>query len=277
MTAHVPFRKMNGLGNDFVVIDARFAAVPITAAQASQISDRVQGVGCDQLIRIGRPVSPSADAFMSIWNPDGSEVSACGNASRCVADMLLDETGKKSVVIETRAGLLQCTRNDVGVSVDMGVPRFGWADIPLSVPMDDTSAMELEHGPLDTPSAVNVGNPHCIFWTDDVDNIDLARLGPELERHHLFPERANISVAQVEALDHIVLRVWERGAGLTRACGTAACAAAVCAARKGLADRHVRVTLPGGDLDILWREDGHIIMTGPVAYEFDGELALEAA
>jgi diaminopimelate epimerase len=279
MTAHssIGFRKMNGLGNEFVILDGRRDAIPLSPAQARVIADRQSGIGCDQVILM--EPSGQADVRMRIWNADGNEVESCGNASRCVADLLFDETGRDSVTIDTKGGVLVCTRAPDGrVTVDMGVPRFGWEDIPLAEPFHDTRAIELQVGPIDrpllhSPSVVNVGNPHCIFWVEDVDAHDLGRFGPMLEYHPLFPQRANISLCQVRDRGHLVLRVWERGAGLTRACGTAACAAAVAAARKGLTGRAVRVTLPGGDLDIEWREsDDHMLMTGPVAYEFSGEL-----
>jgi diaminopimelate epimerase len=275
--ATMTFRKMNGLGNEFVILDGRRDPVALSPAQVQAIADRESGIGCDQLI-VMEP-SKGADVRMRIWNNDGGEVESCGNASRCVADLLFGETGRETVTIETRGGLLICTRAPgARVTVDMGAPRFGWEDIPLSEPFHDTRAIELQVGPIDkpllhTPSVVNVGNPHCIFWVDDLDAHDLARFGPMLEFHPLFPERANISLCEVRDRGHLVLKVWERGAGLTRACGTAACAAAVAAARKDLTGRAVRVTLPGGDLDIVWREsDDHILMTGPVAYEFTGEL-----
>lgn len=273
----IAFRKMNGLGNDFVVLDGRRDAIAMSAAQARAIADREAGIGCDQVI----VMEPSADAdvAMRIWNGDGGEVESCGNASRCIADVLFNETGRSTVTIDTTGGHLVCTRGPGGrVTVDMGVPRFGWEHIPLSEPFHDTRAIELQVGPIDkpllhSPSVVNVGNPHCIFWVDDVEAYELGKFGPMLEFHPLFPERANISLCQVRDRGHLVVRVWERGAGLTRACGTAACAAAVAAARKRLTGRAVRVTLPGGDLDIVWREaDDHMLMTGPIAYEFTGNL-----
>ncbi|MGE0211053.1 MAG: diaminopimelate epimerase [Parvibaculaceae bacterium] len=273
----VRFRKMNGLGNDFVVVDARRTPFAPSPGEARAIADRASGIGCDQLI-VMEP-STSADIRMRIYNAEGGEVESCGNASRCVADLLFKETGRDRATIDTVGGHLVCSRAEGGmVSVDMGVPRFGWKEIPLSEPFHDTRNIELQVGPqeapiLHTPSVVNVGNPHCIFWVSDVSAYDLGKLGPMLEHHPLFPERANISLAEVHRPDRIVLRVWERGAGLTRACGTGACAAAVAAARKRLTGRRVIVTLPGGDLLIEWREaDDHILMTGPIAYEFEGEL-----
>jgi len=273
----VRFRKMNGLGNDFVVIDAREHPFAPTPQEARAIADRASGIGCDQLI-VMEP-SQAADIRMRIYNAEGGEVESCGNASRCVADLLFRETGRDRATIDTAGGHLVCRKAEGGmVTVDMGVPRFGWKEIPLSEPFHDTRNIELQVGPQDapvlhTPSVVNVGNPHCIFWVKDASAYELAKLGPMLEHHPLFPERANISLAEVHDGDRIVLRVWERGAGLTRACGTGACAAAVGAARKRLTGRRVTVTLPGGDLLIEWREaDDHILMTGPVAYEFEGEL-----
>jgi diaminopimelate epimerase len=273
----IPFRKMNGLGNDFVILDARNTALPVDQGSARAISDRNSGIGCDQLIVL--EPSPIADVRMRIWNNSGDEVESCGNASRCVADLIFRETGKHEVTIHTDGGLLRCARAGQGlVTVDMGVPRFGWKDIPLAEEFRDTRRIELQVGPIDqpilhSPSVVNVGNPHCIFWVKDVTEFDLGKLGPMLENHPLFPERANISLAQVESRNRLILRVWERGAGLTRACGTAACAAAVAGHRLRHLDRKVTVALPGGDLLIEWREsDGHILMTGPFAYEFEGML-----
>jgi len=277
--AGMPFWKMNGLGNDFVVLDGRAAPLEVTRDQVRLIADRRAGIGCDQLIVMAP--SQAADIRMRIWNRDGEEVESCGNASRCVADLVLGETRRRAMTIETLGGLLQCSRDGSGmITVDMGSPRFRWDEIPLSEPFPDTRAIELEAGPLlGSPSAVNVGNPHCLFFVDDLDSIDLAAVGPVLERHPLFPERANISLVRVISPEHIALKVWERGAGLTRACGTAACAGAVAAARNELTGRQVTATLPGGDLAIDWRaDDDHILMRGPVAYEWRGvvpELATE--
>ncbi len=274
------FRKMNGLGNDFIVLDHRINGFKITDDFVRAVADRDTGIGCDQLI-IMTP-SKVADTRMRIWNNAGGEVESCGNATRCIADILFKETGKDTVLVDTTGGLLICTtaENDM-ITVDMGEPKFDWQDIPLSEEFYDTTGIELQIGPIDdpllhTPSVVNVGNPHAIFWVEDVEGYDLARTGPLLEMHPIFPEGANISLAKVtntEQGDHITLKVWERGAGLTRACGTGACAAAVCAARKELTDRKVTVSLPGGDLEIEWRShDDHILMTGPVTYDFEGSL-----
>jgi diaminopimelate epimerase len=271
------FRKMNGLGNDFVVLDGRARPLALGTEAVKAIADRQEGIGCDQLIAL--EPSAKADVFMRIWNADGGEVAACGNAARCVAALVAEERGRNEVTVETEAGVLDAMVNQDGtVTVDMGAPRFDWQDIPLAEPFADTRYIELQVGPIDapvlhSPSVVNVGNPHCIFIVDDVDAYDLARFGPMLEHHPLFPERSNISLAQVTAPDALKLRTWERGAGLTQACGTAACAAAVAAARLKRTGRKVKVSLPGGDLLIEWREsDGHILMTGPYSLDFEGTL-----
>lgn len=263
------FHKMHGLGNDFVVIDARTGgAVAITPARARAIADRHTGVGCDQLILV--EPSQTATARMRIWNADGSEVEACGNASRCVAMLL----GGAST-IETRGGLIAGAAADAGATVDMGEPRFGWEAIPLAYAMD-TAPMPLGWEALERPHAVNVGNPHAIFFVTDTDAVDLARLGPVIEQDPVFPARVNVNVATVEARDRIRLRVWERGAGLTRACGTGACATAVAAIRAGLADGPATVVLPGGSLVIDWRPGDTIRMTGPASHVFTAQADLEA-
>lgn len=268
---------MNGLGNDFAIFDGRERPLSISGRAATLIANREDGVGCDQVI-VMEP-SSSADVFMRIYNADGSEVDACGNATRCVARLVAGELNKVDVSIETNAGLLLAKiAGDGLVTVDMGTPKFDWQDIPLSEEFRDTRGIELQIGPIDnpvlhSPAVVNVGNPHCIFWVDDVWAHDLAAFGPLLENHPLFPERANITLAQVNSETDMTLSVWERGAGLTKACGTAACAAAVCAARKQLTGRDVAVNLPGGVLQIAWREaDDHILMTGPIEVEYKGEI-----
>ena len=273
----IPFRKMNGLGNDFVVLDARAQHLAITEISAKRIADRNTGIGCDQLIVLEK--SSDFDVRMRIWNAEGGEVQSCGNASRCIADLLFDENGTSTATISTKGGLLIASKaGDKMVTVDQGIPKFAWKDIPLSEPFADTRHIEMQYGPIDhplihSPSVVNVGNPHCIFWVDDLDIVDLGRAGPMLENHPLFPERANISFAKVVARDHIILRVWERGAGLTKACGTAACATMAAGHRIKIIDAKCKITLPGGDLHMAIREsDGHVMMTGPVAYEFDGVL-----
>jgi diaminopimelate epimerase len=275
--AAIPFRKMNGLGNDFVVLDGRARAIAMTDDRARAIADRATGIGCDQVILL--EPSKTADVRMRIWNNEGFEVESCGNASRCIADLLFDERHVSRATIDTKGGLLVAEKGgERMVTVDNGSPRFGWKEIPLSEAFADTRHIELQVGPIDaplihSPSVVNVGNPHCIFWVKNLDVVDLGKVGPMLEHHPLFPQRANISLARVDARDHVTLRVWERGAGLTRACGTAACAVMAAGFRIRIIDRRCTVTLPGGDLEMEQREsDGHILMTGPVAYDFEGEL-----
>ncbi|HUU66341.1 MAG TPA: diaminopimelate epimerase [Methyloceanibacter sp.] len=278
MTAGVrSFLKMNGLGNDFVVLDARADALALVPDAIRAIADRKEGIGCDQIIAL-QP-STNADVFMRIWNADGGEVVACGNAARCVAALMAEEQGRPQVSIETEDQVLGAVVGGDGqVTIDMGVPRLAWNEIPLAEPFHDTRRIELQAGPIDapvmhSPGVVNVGNPHALFFVEDVDAIDLACIGPMLEHHPLFPERANISLVQVLSPDHLKVRTWERGAGLTRACGTAACASAVAAVRRKVAGRKVTVSLPGGDLVIEWREaDSHVLMTGPYALDFEGTL-----
>jgi diaminopimelate epimerase len=271
------FIKMNGLGNEIVVVDMRATPQPISAAEARAAASAVP---YDQLMAVYPSRISGTDAFVRIYNNDGSEAGACGNGMRCVADILFKESGNPTLTVETRAGLLACFKGDVPLisTVDMGVPRFQWNEIPLAEEFFDTRAIELQIGPIDhpilhSPSAVSMGNPHAVFWVDDVAAYELGKIGPMLEQHPIFPERANISLAKVAARDHLVVRTWERGAGLTRACGSAACAAAVCGARTKRTDRKVTVTVPGGDLAIEWRErDDHVLMTGPVEYEFEGRF-----
>jgi diaminopimelate epimerase len=257
------FSKMHGLGNDFVVIDARTDALDMTESRARAIADRHAGIGCDQLILIGN--APDADVSMQIFNADGSEVEACGNATRCVPLFVGHD-----VLIRTRAGLLDAKAVDGGASVDMGAPRFEWDAIPLAYAMD-TLTMSASWEDLPPPVAVNIGNPHVIFFVDDLDAVDTARLGPIIETDPLFPARVNVNFAQMVGDNHIRLIVWERGAGLTRACGTGACATAVAAVRRKLASGPVTVSLPGGDLIIDWAPGGTIRMTGPATHVFDGE------
>ena len=272
----VAFLKMNGLGNDFVVVDTRARPVKLGPSAARKIGDRHRGVGFDQLLVI-EPARNGGDFAMKIWNPDGSESGACGNGTRCVADLLFNETKTSSLTIATKGGLLHCTRAADGrVTVDMGEPKFDWQDIPLAERMD-TRTLDIKVGPIDAPvlfgpSAVNMGNPHCIFFVENAEAHDLSKIGPMLEYHPLFPERANISLAQIKSKSEIRLRVWERGVGQTLACGSAACAAAVAAARRRFADRQVRIVLDGGPLDIVWREDNHVLMTGATELNYSGEL-----
>lgn len=265
--------KMHGLGNDFVVVDARTAPFTLDAATARRIADRREGVGCDQVIVMEAPTHARADVFMRIRNADGGEVAACGNATRCVAAHIMAERGSRAATVETRAGLLPAQHAAPGrVAVDMGAARFGWDDIPLAREMD-TLHLDVGAEGLADAVAVSMGNPHAVFFVADAEAVDLARLGPVLEHDPLFPERANISVVQVLDPARLRLRVWERGAGITRACGTAACAAAVAAVRRELTARRTTVVVDGGELALEWRaDDGHVIMTGPVAESFTGTL-----
>jgi diaminopimelate epimerase len=280
------FVKMNGLGNEIVIVDLRAAlsaaSSPIAAAEA-QAAARQEPY--DQLMVL-YPPRAATDGAIRIYNNDGSEAGACGNGMRCVAALVGEQTGRSALTFETKAGLIPCWRADGGLyTVDMGKPRLRWDEIPLAEEFADTRAIELEIGPpgapvLHTPSVVSMGNPHAIFWVDDPAAYDLGKIGPLLENHPMFPERANITLAAVPTRDHIVMRTWERGAGLTKACGSAACATAVAAARLRRTGRMARVSLPGGDLTIEWREkDNHVLMTGPVEYEHQGrfDAALAAA
>jgi diaminopimelate epimerase len=269
------FIKMNGLGNEIVAVDMRQASAAISSAEARAVA---HGVPYDQLMALYPPRAAGIAATVRIYNNDGSESGTCGNGMRCIADIVFRETGQDAVTFETRAGLINCWKAGGLITADMGPPRFAWDQIPLAEEFRDTRAIELQIGPIDapilhSPSVVNMGNPHAVFWVDDVAAYDLARIGSLLEHHPIFPERANITLANVASREHIVIRTWERGAGLTKACGSAACAAAVCAARTRRTGRNVTVTLPGGDLKVDWREpDDHVLMTGPVEYEFEGRF-----
>ena len=270
--AGLPFTKMHGLGNDFVVFDARRVPLALDGALARAVADRRTGVGCDQVIALEPPQSDGTDAYLRFWNSDGGEVAACGNGTRCAARLLMDESGARRAVLETAAGpLTACEGGGGRVRVDMGPARLDWRDIPLAR-ATDTLHVALGAGPLSDAVAVNMGNPHAVFFVDDADAVPLDALGPRLETDALFPERANIGVAQRLAADRLRLRVWERGAGLTRACGTGACAAAVAGARRGLTARSVTVVLDGGELGIVWRDDGHVEMSGATARSFTGVL-----
>ncbi len=272
--ARLQFHKMNGLGNEIVIVDLRRSAKQLTSADVRAMAAAPRS-HFDQLMVLHPPRSPGTEAFVTIFNSDGSESSACGNGTRCIGWLESRNTGRPQLSFETKAGHLEVTVEDLDrVTVDMGEPRFDWNEIPLAEPFHDTRAIELQIGPIEapvlhSPSVVNVGNPHAIFWVDDVDAHDLARFGPLLENHPIFPERANISLAQVLSRDGIKLRVWERGTGITKACGTAACAAAVAAMRKKLVNRTVTVHLPGGPLVVAWTERNRILMTGPVEYEYE--------
>lgn len=266
------FIKMHGLGNDFVVLDSRRTPIALTTEEARRLADRRFGIGCDQLIIMEPPNSEGADLFMRIRNPDGGESEACGNATRCIASLVMCETGRDEVVIETLAGHLPATAADANeITVDMGPANLDWQAIPLAEERD-TLHLGIGLGPLQDPVGVNMGNPHAVFFVEDADAIDLANLGPTLEHDPLLPERANISVVSLDGPDRLRQRVWERGAGITLACGSGACAGAVAAARRGLTGRSVETRMDGGVLRLEWRDDGHVLMTGPVATSFRGEV-----
>ncbi|GAB3122667.1 diaminopimelate epimerase [Novispirillum itersonii] len=267
----VSFRKMHGLGNDFVVVDVRQSGVGFTEEQVRRIGDRRRGIGFDQFITIEPPRQAGATIFMGIRNPDGSVAGACGNATRCVSALLMAETGSDAVVIETVSGLLPATRTTDGtVTVDMGPARLDWQDLPLAEARD-TLHLGIGAGDLHDPVGVSMGNPHAVFFVEDVAAVPLTEVGPVLENHALFPKRCNIEIVEVQARDRLRMRVWERGAGITQACGSGACATLVAAARRGLADRRAEVILDGGSLMIEWRDsDGHVLMSGPTATSFTG-------
>lgn len=273
MQSGLPFVKMHGAGNDFVVIDGRDRPVALSVPQAAAIADRRRGVGCDQVIVI-EPAS-DADAFMRIYNPDGSSAGACGNATRCVAALLSGETGALRLAVRTESGFLPAQIKGPGlVEIDMGEPQLDWQDVPLSVPAD-TLSLRLAVGPVQNPAACSMGNPHATFFVEDFQGLAIDALGPSLERHQMFPDRANIGFARIDAPDRIRLVVWERGAGRTLACGSGACAALVNAHRRGLVGRRAAVEMDGGVLAITWNEDNHVLMEGPVAHVFSGRLAPE--
>ena len=270
---------MNGLGNEIVVVDLRASSKIFTAAEVVSIaSDRSSRF--DQIMVLHAPKTKGTESYVRIYNADGSEAGACGNGMRCVGWLLAQFLGRNTFKVETQTGVLDIlVRDQNSITVDMGEPKFNWQDIPTAEEFRDTRGIELQIGPIDnptlhSPSVVNVGNPHAIFWVDDVGAYDLGRLGPMLENHPIFPDRANISLAHVTSKETLTLRTWERGAGLTKACGSAACAAAVCAARKKLTGRTVTVTLPGGDLVIEWTAANRILMTGPVQFEYEGAADL---
>ena len=268
----IPFVKMHGLGNDFVIVDDRDDGLALDHDLRCLLADRRRGIGCDQLLVLEKPTNGSADVFMRIFNPDGSAAQACGNGTRCVAALVMDQMNKPDVGVETIAGILASTRNPDGtVSVDMGEPRLNWDQIPLSREMD-TSALDLSWGPYSGPLAINMGNPHCVFIVDDAEAVPLSDVGPAIENDPLFPERTNVEFISRNADGSIRMRVWERGAGITQACGSGACAALVAAVRRNVIDgRRSPITLDGGDLILEWREsDGHVLMTGPVAMAFHG-------
>lgn len=265
------FRKMHGLGNDFVVLDGRAKPLALAPSAVRSIANRRTGVGCDQLIVVERPDNAAAAARMRIYNADGGEVGACGNASRCVARLLMDEGGDEAVLIETAAGLLACRRVGDRVCVDMGPVRHDWRAIPLAHAVD-TLHLPVSADPLADGVAINVGNPHAVFFVAEAETVPLAECGPRIEVDPLFPERTNVEAVQVLDRATLRMRVWERGVGITQACGTGACAAAAAAYLRGLADRKVQVILDGGELSIDWQADDHILMTGPAALAFSGVL-----
>lgn len=278
-SANIPFTKMNGLGNEIVVVDLCASPKVFKAEEVAAIAADPKA-HFDQMMVLHAPKTRGTESYVRIYNADGSEAGACGNGMRCVAWLLAKALGRSAFKVETKAGVLDCAvHNPSSITVDMGEPRFNWQDIPTAEEFRDTRMIELQIGPIDnptlhSPSVVNVGNPHAVFWVDDVTGYNLGRLGPMLENHPIFPERANISLAQVTSPEAITLRTWERGAGLTKACGSAACAAAVCAARKKLTGRKVTVTLPGGPLKIEWTDNNRILMTGPVEFEYEGVIDL---
>ena len=262
---------MHGLGNDFVVLDNRDGSFSLNLEQARTIADRRLGVGCDQLLIMKPATSEGADVFMEIRNTDGSEAEACGNGTRCVAAHLMDESGNDAINIQTVAGILPAVRHTAGmVSVDMGPANLGWSDIPLASKVD-TLNVDVTAGPLSDAVAVNMGNPHAVFFVDDAEAVDVDKWGAELEHDPMFPERANIEVVSAIGPDRFRMRVWERSVGITRACGSGACAVGVAAHRRGMAGRKTEIVLDGGSLFIEWREsDGHVLMAGPTARVYDG-------
>lgn len=272
--SELAFTKMHGLGNDFVVLDARRGEIDLGGDGARQLSDRRRGIGCDQVLIIEEAANGHADIYMRILNADGSEAQACGNGTRCVAQLVMAETGGDGLKIETRAGVLHANAASGGlITVDMGPANLDWQAIPLAREMD-TLILDVSAGPLKGPVGVNMGNPHAVFFVKDADAVDLEKLGPTIETDPLFPEKTNVEVAQVLDDASIRLRVWERGVGITQACGSGACAALVAASRKGLVDRQAVIHLDGGDLEISWRDDNHVLMTGPVATSFTGVIDL---
>jgi len=264
----LPFMKMHGLGNDFVVLDGRACAIDLPPALVAGIADRRRGIGFDQLALIGAGEG-GAHAHLTFYNADGSTSAACGNATRCIARHLMNETGQSALTLTTARGSLHAVDADGLTSVNMGLPQFDWQDIPLAEAMD-TLELPIEGG----PAATGMGNPHCTFFVDDAEAVPLDRFGPRYEHHPLYPERTNVQVASVIAPDHIRVRVWERGVGVTLASGSSSCAVAVAAARRGLTGRHVRITLDGGTLEVEWREDG-VWMTGETCHVASGVLTPE--
>jgi diaminopimelate epimerase len=267
----IPFRKMHGLGNDFIVFDARQRPLALTSADARALADRHTGIGADTIVVLGQAGTADADVSVRFINADGGEVATCGNASRCVAALMFAETGSNNVRIATTAGILEAWRDGGNVAVDMGAPKLDWSQIPIARAAD-TLHLPID-GPLADPVGVNMGNPHAVFFVPDAEAVDIAALGRPVEYHPLFPERVNVEVATVQSPDRIRMRVWERGVGITQACGSGACATLVAAVRRGLTGRKAILVLDGGELTIEWRDDDdHVIMTGPAATSFIGEI-----
>ncbi len=267
----VPFIKMHGLGNDFVIIDRRISDPKLTPMAIKNICDRHFGVGCDQLILLSP--SPKADLALTFYNSDGSISAACGNGTRCCAALLLSELEDNECRIETDSGILPCWIGDDGlIHVDMGKPKRGWQDIPLAKDMP-TDAIPLHITGLDNPSVINMGNPHTIFTVDNIDDIDIKSIGPQVEHHEFFPERTNVEFVQIISRKHIRIRVWERGAGITLACGSGSCATIVALAQKKLIDRNVTVQVDGGLMNVHWQKDDHVVLSGPIAVSFGGTLS----
>lgn len=268
------FLKMHGLGNDFAIFDGRETRFDVPAHRIREMGDRHTGIGFDQMVIVDAPASPGAAAFLRIFNADGGEVGACGNATRCVADLLMREGGLAEIVLETVAGHLTAVRAGNDIRIDMGLVYLDWKDIPLSHDLN-TLSLPVSWGDLNSPVAVNVGNPHAVFFVPDIHHVKIDVAGPKIENHSFFPKRTNVEFAQVLSRGEIRMRVWERGAGITRACGTGACAVAVAGVRRELTDRKVKIILDGGTLDIEWREsDNHVLMTGPVAEVYRGEIEI---
>jgi diaminopimelate epimerase len=268
----IPFIKMHGLGNDCVIIDARDAPVVLSADRIRRIADRRRGVGCNQLALLQPPRDGKADVFVRFFNADGSESAACGNGIRCIAAHLMQASGSRRIILETQAGLLPAHIGAQGlVTVDMGPPGLGWRDVPLARNMD-TAMLDFSAGRYEAPGAVSMGNPHCVFFVEDADAVDLAELGPAVENNPLFPERTNVEFIEVLAENRLRMRVWERGAGITQACGSGACAAVVAAARRAKCGRNAEVMLDGGSLFIEWQANDHVLMSGPVAVAFNGAI-----
>lgn len=269
------FLKMHGLGNDFIVLDGRAKPPVLTPSVARRLADRHTGVGCDQLIVIEPPRGTGSDAFMRILNADGGEVEACGNAVRCIGALIMDERGRDSAIVETLAGPVAISASADGITADMGPARLNWDEIPLARAMD-TLSLDIADGPLRNPVGVGMGNPHAVFFVDDADAVPLSEIGPRLEHHPLYPKRTNVEAVEVRGPATLRVRVWERGAGITRACGTGACAALVGAHRRGLIGRSADIELDGGTLHIEWRDDNHVLMTGPTTLAFTGDIDLSA-